>query len=316
MKCPVCLSKKAKRACLLTKNCICSSCCGERRNKESCQSCSFYKEPSRNYKSIERYSPNQISDNIERLNISEIIETAVVEFDQKSGGIMRDALAMKIFECLLDVLYFKDERQPTDDTYLEQALDYVLIVINNKLSSINRDELVKIIGSIYFIAKRRTEGYREYLDFIRQYVSVSDDSCCGLCGNTKKALTKTPCCNNWICDDEKSYTIFSFKRNSCYRNHSRYTICARHYHQCHFGPWQDCKECKKDSDSAEYIYFGTNEYNFEALKNPEKVIINCANCDFTADTIDAFSFQTSQGYYCEKQRCQKAALSFQGVVAY
>ncbi len=37
---------------------------------------------------------------------------------------------------------------------------------------------------------------------------------CGLCGKTKK-LTKTECCDQWICDDEDKYVIFSYARNSC-----------------------------------------------------------------------------------------------------
>lgn len=51
----------------------------------------------------------------------------------------------------------------------------------------------------------------------------SDTPRCGLCGKTKK-LTKTECCDNWICDDEDQYRLFSFAHNSCRRNHRRYTL--------------------------------------------------------------------------------------------
>ena len=47
---------------------------------------------------------------------------------------------------------------------------------------------------------------------------------CGLRGATTN-LTKTECCGNWICDDEDQYVLFSYARNSCYRNHDRYTLC-------------------------------------------------------------------------------------------
>jgi hypothetical protein len=50
---------------------------------------------------------------------------------------------------------------------------------------------------------------------------------CGLCRKTKH-LTRTDCCGNWICDDEHTYVLFSYARNSCHRNHSRYTLCAYH----------------------------------------------------------------------------------------
>lgn len=136
---------------------------------------------------------------------------------------------------------------------------------------------------------------------------------CGLCGSSKKELTKTPCCNNWICNDALTYIPFSYARNSCYRNHDRYTLCSNHFTESHQGSWQDCKKCKDNFDTPNYVYYGTNEYNFEVLKNPEKVSIRCANCGFTADSVDAFPLHTSKGstdsYYCPKEKCQKAGWS-------
>ncbi len=55
---------------------------------------------------------------------------------------------------------------------------------------------------------------------------------------------------------------------------------------------------------------GTNEHNFEKLKNVEKVKIKCTNCNFTADSIDEFAYQTSHGYYCTKEKCQQAVFKF------
>lgn len=92
---------------------------------------------------------------------------------------------------------------------------------------------------------------------------------CGLCGS-KTNLTKTECCGHWICDDEDQYVAFSYARNSCYRNHSRYTLCGYHDVEEHKGDWKDCKQCREDfSDNLEmYVDYGTNEYNFEKLPNP------------------------------------------------
>jgi hypothetical protein len=59
-----------------------------------------------------------------------------------------------------------------------------------------------------------------------------DRSRCGLCGSTKN-LTKTEFCGNWICDDEHTYVMFSYARNSCSRNHSRYTLCSFHHNEGH-----------------------------------------------------------------------------------
>ena len=66
---------------------------------------------------------------------------------------------------------------------------------------------------------------------------------CGLCGKTGK-LVRTDCCGNWICDDEGEYVLFSYARNSCHRNHGRYTLCGYHHNEGHAGDWKDCSECR------------------------------------------------------------------------
>lgn len=133
---------------------------------------------------------------------------------------------------------------------------------------------------------------------------------CGLCGSTTKKLTKTQCCDNWICDDTDLYVIFSYARNSCYRNHDHYTLCAYHSHEEHKGQWQGCKKCKDNFELPYYVDMGTNEYNFTVLENPEKYTVTCVNCGFTSDSLDKFACQTSKGHYCVKKKCQEAALSF------
>ncbi len=90
---------------------------------------------------------------------------------------------------------------------------------------------------------------------------------CGLCGKPKK-LTKTECCGRWICDDEGQYVMFSYARNSCSRNHRRYTLCGFHSAEEHPGRWMDCQQCRDGFETEMYVWYGTNEYNFEELKNP------------------------------------------------
>lgn len=90
---------------------------------------------------------------------------------------------------------------------------------------------------------------------------------CGLCGKRGK-LTKTECCGQWICDDEDNYVMFSYARNSCSRNHQRFTLCGYHFNEGHSGSWQDCKKCRKDFEAEMYAHYGTNEFNFVKLANP------------------------------------------------
>ena len=123
---------------------------------------------------------------------------------------------------------------------------------------------------------------------------------CGLCGNTEN-LVKTECCDNWICDDEGQYVAFSFARNSCMRNHRRYTICGTHHVEEHIGQWQDCQECRELFETELYVYHGTNEFNFEKLKNPPPYKpTRCNDCNRVI-RLGYEGYSTgADGYLCEK----------------
>ena len=131
-------------------------------------------------------------------------------------------------------------------------------------------------------------------------VTSSHKPRCGLCGKTKK-LTKTPCCGQWICDDEASYQLFSYARNSCSRNHRRYTLCAFHFDSEHAGDWQSCEKCKKEFDIPTYVYFGSNEFNFVKLENPpEFEPIRCSKCQSVIDIGNDGYSMGKDGYTCMK----------------
>lgn len=125
-------------------------------------------------------------------------------------------------------------------------------------------------------------------------------STCGLCGKTRK-LTKTECCGKWICDDEGTYVLFSYARNSCDRNHRRYTLCGFHHTEEHPGRWTDCARCRNEIAETEmYVWYGTNEYNFETLKNPPSYApTHCAKCRKVI-RLGQESYTTSgRDYQCE-----------------
>ncbi len=134
----------------------------------------------------------------------------------------------------------------------------------------------------------------------RRPTSITSARRCGLCGSTTKKLTRTPCCGNWICDDEEGYVLFSFARNSCHRNHDRYTLCSSHYNEGHKGRWQDCPKCRADFETEMYVYYGTNEYNFEKLANPPKFKpTHCVECGRVINlSTDGFSY-SADGYRCD-----------------
>jgi len=122
---------------------------------------------------------------------------------------------------------------------------------------------------------------------------------CGLCGATDKPLTRTQCCGNWICDDEDQYVLFSYARNSCHRNHNRYTLCSYHFNEGHAGKWQDCEECRQSFETEMYVYFGINEYNFQKLPNPPAFEpTHCAHCGRVISLgYDGYT-RSGDKYYC------------------
>jgi len=123
---------------------------------------------------------------------------------------------------------------------------------------------------------------------------------CFICGKKTK-LTKTECCNQWICDDENKYVLFSYAHNSCKRNHRQYTLCGHHHTEEHSGDWKTCKKCKGDTELEMYVYFGTNEYNFEKLENPPTYKPTlCIKCRKVINlSKDGYSMN-KDGYFCMK----------------
>lgn len=131
-------------------------------------------------------------------------------------------------------------------------------------------------------------------------VAVSGTPKCGLCGK-KDNLTKTQCCNNWICDDAENYVLFSYARNSCWRNHDNYTICSYHYNNEHEGDWLTCQKCFTNFDTEDYVDMATNEYNFVKLQDPPHFDPTlCSKCGAIIRRADGGYTQLGKEYTCGK----------------
>lgn len=128
---------------------------------------------------------------------------------------------------------------------------------------------------------------------------------CGLCGSSRKKLIRTDCCNNLICDDENKYVLFSYARNSCLRNHRRFTLCASHKSEGHKGDWKKCKKCRENFDAEMYAWYGTNEYNFEKLENPPSFKpTHCGKCGNAVSlSEDGYSI------LCDEYRCENCPIT-------
>jgi hypothetical protein len=133
---------------------------------------------------------------------------------------------------------------------------------------------------------------------------------CGLCRKTRN-LTKADCCQNWICDDEDKYVMFSYARNSCHRNHNHYTLCAHHHNEEHDGDWQKCAKCRSSFVTEDYVWYGTNEYNFEKLPDPPAYEpTKCAQCATVIVLSEDEYSKLGKDYFCsdctEKRLMQRA----------
>ncbi|MCU0782434.1 MAG: hypothetical protein MUF81_00010 [Verrucomicrobia bacterium] len=128
----------------------------------------------------------------------------------------------------------------------------------------------------------------------------SDAPRCGLCGK-RGGLIRTECCGQWICDDEDNYVLFSYARNSCHRNHRRYTLCAFHHGEGHPGGWQTCPQCRESFPTEIYVSYGTNEYNFVKLENPPAYEpTHCGGCGVVIKLSDGGYSEGPKGILCEK----------------
>lgn len=123
---------------------------------------------------------------------------------------------------------------------------------------------------------------------------------CGLCGKTR-SLTRTECCGQWICDDEHKYVLFSYARNSCFRNHRRYTLCGYHHAEKHAGDWRECQRCREEIRTEMYVWYGTNEYNFVKLENPPSYEPTlCTECGAVIRLAEDAYTMKGKGYYCAR----------------
>jgi hypothetical protein len=100
------------------------------------------------------------------------IESALCAFDQSMGNMLTDKTILGILELLLDKYHFKKNVLMPEDNLLAKGFPLVEGTIKSDLADIPAETIEKLLGSIYSVAKRRSKGGREYLDFIHDYVGT------------------------------------------------------------------------------------------------------------------------------------------------
>ena len=169
-KCPICKSRKGKRKCLISDSFICSLCCGNIRNAETCLECSYYQKPKRKYNEVPAYTVSEMDGNIELASYGNAVEGALCSYDIENGNKLRDSDAIRMIELLIDMYHFKDNQVEVDSQIIANGVKFLDDVIRDDLKGVDNEIIVKILGVIRFVAKRRTNTGREYMKIIHQYV--------------------------------------------------------------------------------------------------------------------------------------------------
>jgi hypothetical protein len=72
--------------------------------------------------------------------------------------------------------HFGDRHIAADSKIIANGVDYVEEAIRKDLHEVGNEIIVKILGVIRFVAKRRTKYGREYMNIIHQYVGPRIDT--------------------------------------------------------------------------------------------------------------------------------------------
>jgi hypothetical protein len=149
------------------------------RQEETCKGCGYFENapaPRRKYGELPMYTPQNMLDIPGLEDYSNMFEGTLCAFDNERGNKLSDQLAIDVFERLLDKFHFNDEMVIFSDALEEAAFIRLLGVIERELNHLPAAEVVKIIGALRFVAKRRSTGHREYFNVIHEYVGEWVDS--------------------------------------------------------------------------------------------------------------------------------------------
>jgi len=169
-KCTICNSRKGKRICKATDTFICSLCCGSSRNPDKCANCSFYSQldKSKNYNKVPYFEILEMKNNFQCIDISVLIENDLCNFDEEND--IDDETAKRILERLLDKYHFQESSIVFNNGLEEAGFAMVNDHIEKNFQEISSVVITKVLGAILRSLKRHTNGKREYLDFIHNFI--------------------------------------------------------------------------------------------------------------------------------------------------
>jgi hypothetical protein len=113
-----------------------------------------------------------MSDDINLQDQANVIESAICQFDDEQNGNLNDNIIVRIVEFLLNRYHFKDDKLAFSNILEENGFMSIDRAIKEDLSSLQDEELTKLLGTIYRSINRHTVNSREYIDFIHEHVGL------------------------------------------------------------------------------------------------------------------------------------------------
>jgi len=111
-----------------------------------------------------------MDDDLDLQSYASVIESALCLWDDSNGRASTDSSALRVLEHLLDKYHFHEDTAETLDGTLRRGYETVLSAMAKDLRDIPADVIVKILSVIYFVARRRARGGRDYFDVIHTFV--------------------------------------------------------------------------------------------------------------------------------------------------
>jgi hypothetical protein len=95
----------------------------------------------------------------------------------------------------------------------------------------------------------------------------------------------------------------------CFRTHATAVIeiitvtrsAPHHHNEEHEGDWQKCVKCRSSFVTEDYVWYGTNEYNFDKLLDPTAYEpTKCAQCATVIRLSEDEYSKLGKEYFCSK----------------
>ncbi|MBT4288786.1 MAG: hypothetical protein HOD92_15775 [Deltaproteobacteria bacterium] len=114
--------------------------------------------------------------NSELEDYGNVLEGALCTYDHENNYSLGDKDAIRIVELLIDRYYFKDPKIDSISEVILNGFNQVEKAITKNMPTIEPEILVKILGVIRFVARRRTKTGREYMKVIHRHVGQRIDT--------------------------------------------------------------------------------------------------------------------------------------------